>query len=198
MATQDDKAPAVAAPAAAAPAASAAAAPAASSAQSASAAAANNNAPSAAAPAAPTAASSSASAAAPAAPASSASASAAAPAKKQWSAADIAQVPEGADPLDYINMEKLKEDNKNMPTTKEGINEFLQTMPITADIMPGALPSVWRTRQPPRNAAARHGTLLWSRFITWLTKALRICVSAFALCVQIVPIRIVTSAASNL
>jgi hypothetical protein len=53
---------------------------------------------------------------------------------KQWK---IADVPEGADPLDYINMEKLKEDNKSLPTTKEGISKFLNEMPITADIMPG-------------------------------------------------------------
>ncbi len=72
-------------------------------------------------------------------PAAVASASAAAasaePAAKQWK---IADVPEGADPLDYINMEKLKEDNKNMPTTKEGIAAMLNEMPITADVIPGA------------------------------------------------------------
>lgn len=48
----------------------------------------------------------------------------------------VAEVPEGADPLDYINFEKLKEDNKNMPTTKEGINAMFNEMPLTADIMP--------------------------------------------------------------
>ena len=63
-----------------------------------------------------------------------AAAAAAEPAPKQWK---IAEVPEGADPLDYINMEKLKEDNKNLPTTKEGIAKFLNEMPITADVMPG-------------------------------------------------------------
>lgn len=61
-----------------------------------------------------------------------ASAASSAP-KKEWKVADV---PEGADPLDYINWEKLKEDNKSMPTTQEGITELLNTMPLTADIMP--------------------------------------------------------------
>ena len=65
----------------------------------------------------------------------------AAPAKKQWK---VAEVPEGADPLDYINMEKLKEDNKNMPTTKEGIAAMFNEMPLTADVIPGTAQCIAR------------------------------------------------------
>jgi len=83
--------------------------------------------------------------------AASSSSSSSPPAAKQWK---VAEVPEGADPLDYINMEKLKEDNKNMPTTKEGIAAMLNEMPITADVIPGLAHSLTAPTGWPLPAAA--------------------------------------------
>jgi len=53
-----------------------------------------------------------------------------------WSAADIPDVPEGADPLDYINREKLREDNESLPKTKEELDRFFNDMPLTAEVLP--------------------------------------------------------------
>lgn len=48
----------------------------------------------------------------------------------------IPDIPEGADPLDYLDQEKLKKAGEALPKTKEGVQKLMDSMPITSDSIP--------------------------------------------------------------
>jgi len=48
----------------------------------------------------------------------------------------IPDIPEGADPLDYLDQEKLRKAGEALPQTKEGIQKLIDSMPITSDTIP--------------------------------------------------------------
>jgi len=50
----------------------------------------------------------------------------------------IPDIPEGADPLDYLDQEKLRKAGEALPKTKEGVQKLMDSMPITSDAIPEA------------------------------------------------------------